>query len=129
MWNVFRVIPSLYGWIWKTLRLSPLTVQHIVAVVTVGSQSRRSQIESYGSLRTPTLAVRIQLQLGLNTFLLFNSDSELCVESHEGKAESIVLLIFVIWLCFNCRWVTDSGVGLKVLFRASWNCIHFQVGF
>ena len=42
------VIPRLYGWIYKTIRLSPLAVEHSVVVMIVGSQSRRSQIESYG---------------------------------------------------------------------------------
>ena len=40
-----------------------------MCIMTPGSQSRRSQIESYGS------------QLGWNTYLLFNSYSELCVEN------------------------------------------------
>ena len=46
--DVSRVIPKLYEWVYKTLRLSPLVVEHRVAVLTAGSLSRRSQIESYG---------------------------------------------------------------------------------
>ena len=46
-WNVSRVIPRLYGWVYKTLRLSLLVVKHSVVVMTAGSQSRQSQIESY----------------------------------------------------------------------------------
>ena len=42
------VIPRLYGWVYKILRLSPLLVKHSVVGIPVGSQSRRSQIESYG---------------------------------------------------------------------------------
>ena len=30
-----------------------------------------------------------------------------------GGAESIVLLIFVLWRCFNRRWVRGDGVGLE----------------
>ena len=26
-------------------------------------------------------------------------------KTDEGEAESIVLVIFVLWWCFNCRWV------------------------
>ena len=47
-WNVSRVIPILYGWVYKTSRLSPLVVEHSVVVMTAGSQSRQSQTESYG---------------------------------------------------------------------------------
>ena len=32
-WNVSRVTPRLYGWIYKTLGLSPLVVEHSVAVM------------------------------------------------------------------------------------------------
>ena len=46
--NVSRSIPKLYGWVYKNLKLSPLAVEHSVVVMTTGSQSRLSQIESYG---------------------------------------------------------------------------------
>ena len=46
--NVSRVISRLHGWVYKTLRLFPLADEHSVAVMTAGSQSRRSQIVSYG---------------------------------------------------------------------------------
>ena len=35
------------------------------------------------SLTTLTPAVQVELQLGWNTYLLFNSDSELCVKSRR----------------------------------------------
>ena len=73
-------------------------------------------------LSTATLAVRVQLQLGWNTNLRFNSNIEF-------EAESIVLLIFVLWWYFNCRWVRVGGVGQKVLFRTSRNHILFQTEF
>ena len=53
-------------------------------------------------------------------------------KANEGggrEAESIALLIFVLWHCFTCRWVRGCGLGQKVLFRASWNIIFFQPGF
>ena len=57
-------------------------------------------------MRTPTLVVRVQLLLILSTYLLFNSDIVNFVwKTDEGEAESIVLLIFVLWWCFYCRWV------------------------
>ena len=83
-WNVSRVIPRLYGLIYKTLRFFPLVIEQIVVVMMVGSQSRRFQIESYGCLKTPTMTVRAQLQLRWNTYLFFNSDIELWVESWWG---------------------------------------------
>ena len=41
--NVSRVIPRLYGWVYKTLRLSQLLVEHSVVVMStrlnpIGSQ-------------------------------------------------------------------------------------------
>ena len=64
--------------------------------------------------------VRVKLPLGLNTYLLFNSDIVNFVwKADEEEAESIALLIFVFWLCFN-RWrMRVGGVGQKVLFSAS----------
>ena len=49
-WNVSRVIPRLYGWVYKIWRLFPLAAENSVAVMTASSQSRRSQIVSYGRL-------------------------------------------------------------------------------
>ena len=46
-WNVSRVIRSIYRWIYKILRLSPLAVEHRVVVMTAGSQSRQAQMEFY----------------------------------------------------------------------------------
>ena len=152
-WNVPSVMPRLYGWVYKTLRLTPVVVEHSVVVMTAGSQSRRSQIESYeypifdsrfmkflfrisggiklwdpSWVKTPTLAVRVQLPLGWNIYWLFNSDIVNFVwKTDEGEAESTVLLIFVLWKCFNRRWVRAGGVGQKVLFRASWNRILFRL--
>ena len=44
-------------------------------------------------------------------------------KTDEEEAETIILLIFVMWGCFNFQWVKGGGVGQKMLFRASWNCI------
>ena len=35
-WNVSRVTPRLYGWVHKTLRLSPLVVEYSVVVMSYG---------------------------------------------------------------------------------------------
>ena len=49
-------------------------------------------------------------------------------KTNEGEAESI-MLIFVLWRCFNSRWVRVGGVGQKVLFKDSWDPIFFQPEF
>ena len=75
-------------------------------------------------VRTPISAVLVNLLLEWNTYLLFNSDIVNFVwktdEEMEGgeEAENIVLLIFVLWLCFTCWWVRSYSLGQKVLFRA-----------
>ena len=50
-------------------------------------------------------------------------------KTDEGEAESIVLLIFVLWWCLNRRWMGGGGVEQKVSFRASSNRIFFQREF
>ena len=67
-------------------------------------------------MRTPTLAVRVQLPLGWNMCVLFNTDIVNFVwKTDEGETESIVLLIFVIWRCLNLQWMRGGGVGQRVL--------------
>ena len=79
---------------------------------------------------TATLVVRVQLSLEWNTYLHLNSDIVNFVwKTDEVEIESIVLLIFVLWRSFHCRWMRGGGVGQKVLLRASWNRIFFQPGF
>ena len=63
-------------------------------------------------MRTPTLAVRVQLPLGWNTYLLFNTDT-VNFAWKTDEAESIVLLIFVLWRCLNLRWI-GGGEGEAV---------------
>ena len=46
--NSTRVIPRLYGSMYKTLQLSPLAVKHSIVVMATACQPRKSQIESYG---------------------------------------------------------------------------------
>ena len=60
------------------------------------------------------MAVRVQLPLGLNICLLLNSDIvSFAWKTDEGKTESIVLIIFRVWRCFNCRWVRMVGCAKK----------------
>ena len=126
-WNISRVIPRLHGWVYKTLRLPPLVVEHSLVVMSARLNPVRSQFlipvlwnlcsESVVAwtvetqLRTPTLAVQVQLLLGWNTYVLFNTDIvNFALKTNE--AESIVLLIFVLWRCLNLRWMRGGGVRL-----------------
>ena len=72
---------------------------------------------------TPIPMVLVCLLLNENTYLLSNSDIVHFVwKTDKGVrrgTESIVLLIFVLWHCFNRRWVRGCGLRQKVLFRAS----------
>ena len=49
-------------------------------------------------------------------------------ETDEGEARNIILLIFVLWRCFNCRWVKDEAESLiwdqmkSQFFFANWLC-------
>ena len=63
------------------------------------------------SLRTTTLIVRVLLQLGWNTYLLLILIVNFVWKADEGEAKSIVLIIFVLWQCFNRQWVRDGGLG------------------
>ena len=62
-------------------------------------------------LRTPALAVRVQLPLGWNIYLLFDTDIVNFVwKTDEGEAESVALFIFVLWWCRNRQWMRRGGV-------------------
>ena len=44
----------------------------------------------------------------------FNTDIVNFVPKNDkGEAENIVLLIFVLWWCFNSRWMGGGGMGQK----------------
>ena len=54
---------------------------------------------------------RVQLPLGWNTYVIFNTDI-VNFAWKTNEAESIVLLIFVLWRCLNLRWMRGGGVRL-----------------
>ena len=71
------------------------------------------------------MTVLVQLLLEWNN-LLFNFDIVNFVgKSDEGNAQSSVLLIFVLWQCFNRRWVRGCQLGQKVLL---WGSLIFPAG-
>ena len=48
VWNLRTILQFQKSEISPGLRLLPLAVEHNVVVMTAGSQSRRSRVESYG---------------------------------------------------------------------------------
>ena len=123
------VIPRLHGWVYKTLRLSPLVTHHSVEVMSVrlnpmGSQGRGcwGPVEDSDTGGPSLVTIRMEYLLAFQYWYC-----QLCVKTDEGEAESIVLLIFVLWWCLNL-WCMRGGV-VTVLFRASWNHIFFHPSF
>ena len=131
------VIPRLYWWIYKTWRLSPLVIEHSVVVMSaklnpVCSQFfdsdlmkflfRISESESVQNfVSDPSwdsgTAARVQLPLEWNKYLLFNADIvNFAPKSNQGEAESIALLIFVLWWYLNRWWMKGGGMGGKSYF-------------
>ena len=148
--NVSRVIPRLYGWVYKSLRLTPLVAEHRIVVNGCGFPIKTipDWILWIGKARFP-FGFRISGDIkfwdpvedsdtgGLSSITvrmkpLFAFQFwywELCVENQWGGGRKHCLVIFVIWLCFNRRGMRGGGVGQKLLLRTSWNCIFFQLGF
>ena len=65
-------------------------------------------VEESGTSGPSSITVRIEY---LSAFQLLT----LCKKTYEGKAESMCLLIFVIWRCFGCRWVRGVGFGRSLI--------------
>ena len=104
--NISRVVPRLYGWVYKTIRLSPLVVEHSAVVMggklnSMGSQFSIPVLWSLSSestwaqnveaqLRTPTLGVRVQSPLEWNTYFLLNTDiANLCGKLMRGRQKAL----------------------------------------
>ena len=111
-WNVSRVISRLYGYVHEILRLYKTVDQCIIVVIAMTYYSGGYQFDAHEKLIFDSRvtkfvfeAFRVQFLLGWNTCLFFNSHIVNFVwESDEGEAGNI-LLIFVLWRCFNCWWV------------------------
>ena len=101
-WNVSRVIPRLYVWVCKTLRLSPLVVKHSAVVMTAGCQLRQSQIESY---EWPIFDSRlIKLVFKISRGIKF---WDLVEDPGTGGPNSIIVRMehlfgFQLWICERC---------------------------
>ena len=74
--NVSRVIPRLYGWVYKTLRLSPLVDGHSVVVMSARLNPMGSQFSIpvlWKLCSESDTGGRVHLPLGWNTYVLFNT--------------------------------------------------------
>ena len=133
-WNVLRVVSRLYGWVYKTLQLSPLVVEHSDMVVSgklnrMFSQFSIPEIKVRDPVEDSDTGVPSSITVKMEYFcfsilLLWT----LCRKSMRGETESIVLLIFVLLWCLNRRWMRGGEMGQEVLFRTSWNHIFFEPG-
>ena len=75
--NVSRVVPRLYGWVYKIIRLGNKTAEGSVVVVAAGYQSGESQVGSRGwSVFNSRFAKFVLGSIGSITFVILVDDSE-----------------------------------------------------
>ena len=137
-WNVSRVIPRLYGWIYNTLRFFPLVVEHSIVVMSARLNpmgSRFSIPKSGRKILRPSWGLR-HLWFEFNyhydgiltcfSILIFWT---LCVEKRWGGDRKHYFVNFCCLVVLEFSLDEGCGLGQKLLFRASWNRIFFQPGF
>ena len=107
-------------------RLNPVGSQFSIPVLlnlcskSAGANIFEILVEYYDNGGLSSITVRMEYLFPFQFWYY-----ELIVKTNEGEADSIVLLIFVLWRYFNRRWVSSCGVGQEVVFKASWNRIFF----
>ena len=112
-WNVSRVTARLYGWLYKNLRLSPLGVEHGVVVMTVGCQSRRSKIESYGK---PIFNFHFtKCQFRISGYIKFWDSSEGLQSQFTYRRNGILICFFQFW-CYEICVENQREGGRKYCF-------------
>ena len=137
--NVSSVIARLYGWVYKTLRLSPLVVEHSVVVMSarlnpIGSQFVQNQWSMifWESIKDSDTGGLSSIPIRMEYFLAFKYwYCELCVENRWGRGRNITFFFFFFFFLrgLNRQWMRGGRVGQKVLFRGSWNRVIFLPGF
>ena len=81
-------------------------------------------------LRNPTLTFPVQLPLGRNTYLLFNSDLVNFVSKMmRGRQKALFCYFFVFWRCFNRRSLWGGGVGAESLIYGQLNSITVRMEY
>ena len=128
IWEHFftRVTPRLCGWLYGLcyIKLSTLALEHNAVVMTAGSKSRRSQTQSHWQ----EFSISVQR---IFEILVEDSDTggpislagrmkylfvfqfwccELCFNDQWGGGRNhCFVLSFILWRCFNRRWVRRCG--------------------
>ena len=125
-WNISTVIPRLYRWVYKILRLSPLVVQHSVVVMSarlnpMGSQysihvlwnlysvSVRSikcwdPVEDSNTGGLTSITVRIEYLLALQYWYC-----EFCVENRWGGGRKHCFVNFCSLVVLESLVAVDEG--------------------
>ena len=88
-WYVLRVIPRLYGWVYKTLKLSSLVVEHSVVVMSARLNPMVEVSDTGGSC---SIIVRVDY-----VFAFQNRYCELCVGNRwrGGRKHCLVNFCFL----------------------------------
>ena len=91
-WNVFRVIPRLYGWVYKTLRLSPYVVKYNIVVMNVSldPMGNRQFLFSF-------YEIFVQNQWGMTFWDQIEDSNTSVMSSVTVRME--YLLAFQYWYC------------------------------
>ena len=125
-WNGSRVVPRLYGWVYKTLRLSPLEVGHSVVVISARLNPMGSQfsiplnkwgikfwhpVENSDTGGPSLTTIRMEYLLDFQYWYC-----GLCVENQWGRGRKYC---FVNFCFFGGTWVID-GRAVMGWFRKSY---------
>ena len=145
-WTVSSVISRLYEWVYKTLWLSPLVLEHSVVVMSARLNPMRSQFsisilwnlcsESVGGIKfwdpveDSDTGGPISIPVMMEYVFAFQYwHCKLCSKNRWGGSREHCFVNFcslvVLASSVDERW----WGGAKVLFRTSRNCIFFQPAF
>ena len=133
-WNVSKVIWGLYVWAYEISKLAgdSSVVYHAGERQFYSCWWSTSWVWNFVVLVRDTYAgglssinVRMEYLFAFQVWCC-----ELCVENRWGGGRKHYFAnFFVLWGCFNCRWVKVGGMGQKVSFGASSSCIFLFLFF
>ena len=112
--NVSSVIARLYGWVYKTLRLSPLVVEHSVVVMSarlnpIGSQFVQNQWSMifWESIKDSDTGGLSSIPIRMEYLLAFKYwYCELCVENRWGRSRKHYFFFFFFFFC--AAWIVNE---------------------
>ena len=110
--NVSSVIARLHGWVYKTLRLSPLVVEHSVVVMSarlnpIGSQFVQNQWSMifWESIKDSDTSGLSSIPIRMEYLLAFNTDMwTLCGKPMRERQKA--LLFFFFFFC--AAWIVNE---------------------